>query len=624
MTGDLVIRGGTVVDGTGLPRRRADVVIRGGRVATCRSRRSGHARRIGDDRRRRSDRRSRGRRRPHPLRPAGHLRPAGDDVDLSRCDDGARRQLRLRRGSDADRRSGLRASAVRQGGTDGTDRDGRRRVRLRDAAGVPRQPARPARDQPRLLRRPLERAALGDGRGGFRARGRRTPRSLRCRRWSAPPCAPGRPGLSSSHAPTHLDGDGRPGAVAPVEPRRAAGARRGDGRARAPGSITYLPASAVGGINEVDEDYCIELGERSGLPIIIQGLGGRNKIDAPTATWDRAKQFLDRAAANGTPVYTILIARPPDRPLTIGPENMLYLSVPSWVEMLALPHAERLVALCATPSVEPTCATRSSTTTATRPRARPRPPPLWETVFVQHVRDAANQHLVGRSLAAIGAEHRDRTGRRACSTSPSPRTCRPGSDGTGRPPSGPSAVRVAQVDPRMIIGTSDGGAHLARDDAADWSSWFLRNWVLDRQVWTLEEGIRQITHVPAAILGLSDRGTLEPGRWGDVFMFDPARIDAGRKEFVRDLPGGAGRFQAWPEGVVRHDRQRRPGDRRRDTHREASRPGRFPRLTEARSGPARSADQPLPRRRRSSTNTSSPVIVRSSSASDSITGRSPT
>ncbi|MEZ5382782.1 MAG: amidohydrolase family protein, partial [Microthrixaceae bacterium] len=94
------------------------------------------------------------------------------------------------------------------------------------------------------------------------------------------------------------------------------------------------------------------------------------------------------------------------------------------------------------------------------------------------------------------------------------------------------------------------GAHLARDDAADWSSWFLRNWVLDRQVWSLEEGIRQITHVPAAILGLSDRGTLEPGRWGDVFIFDPERIDAGRKEFVRDLPGGAGRFRAWPEGVV--------------------------------------------------------------------------
>ena len=43
---------------------------------------------------------------------------------------------------------------------------------------------------------------------------------------------------------------------------------------------------------------------------IIQGLGGRNKVDAPTATWDRAVRFLDRASANGTPVYSMLIARP--------------------------------------------------------------------------------------------------------------------------------------------------------------------------------------------------------------------------------------------------------------------------------------------------------------------------
>jgi N-acyl-D-amino-acid deacylase len=77
----------------------------------------------------------------------------------------------------------------------------------------------------------------------------------------------------------------------------------------------------------------------------------------------------------------------------------------------------------------------------------------------------------------------------------------------------------------------------------------LRHWVLDRGVWSLEDGIRQITQFPAALLGFSDRGTLEPGKWADVFIFDPSRIDAGRKEFVRDLPGGAGRFKAWPVGV---------------------------------------------------------------------------
>ena len=111
------------------------------------------------------------------------------------------------------------------------------------------------------------------------------------------------------------------------------------------------------------------------------------------------------------------------------------------------------------------------------------------------------------------------------------------------------AVGVAQRDARMMIGVSDGGAHLARDDGADWSSYFLRSWVLDRHVWTLEEGIRQITQVPAALVGLGDRGVLRPGAPADLMVFDPETIGPWKKEFVHDLPGGVGRFKAWGKGV---------------------------------------------------------------------------
>jgi N-acyl-D-aspartate/D-glutamate deacylase len=112
-----------------------------------------------------------------------------------------------------------------------------------------------------------------------------------------------------------------------------------------------------------------------------------------------------------------------------------------------------------------------------------------------------------------------------------------------------AAVREAQLDTRMVVGVSDGGAHLARDDGADWSSYFLRSWVLDRQVWTLEDGIRQITQVPAALLGLTDRGVLAPGAPADLMVFDPDTIGPWKKEFVHDLPGGVGRFKAWGRGV---------------------------------------------------------------------------
>ena len=111
------------------------------------------------------------------------------------------------------------------------------------------------------------------------------------------------------------------------------------------------------------------------------------------------------------------------------------------------------------------------------------------------------------------------------------------------------AVSHTQTDPRIILGTSDGGAHLAKDDQADWSSYFLGTWVRDRKIWSLEEGIRQITQIPAALLGFPDRGTLRVGGWADMMIFDPDAIGPSRKEFVHDLPGGVGRYKAHGRGV---------------------------------------------------------------------------
>ena len=67
------------------------------------------------------------------------------------------------------------------------------------------------------------------------------------------------------------------------------------------------------------------------------------------------------------------------------------------------------------------------------------------------------------------------------------------------------SVRESMKHPSMLMGVSDGGAHLDRDDGADLSSYFLRHWVLDREEWTLEEGIRQLSQVPAALAGFAGR-----------------------------------------------------------------------------------------------------------------------
>jgi len=110
-------------------------------------------------------------------------------------------------------------------------------------------------------------------------------------------------------------------------------------------------------------------------------------------------------------------------------------------------------------------------------------------------------------------------------------------------------TKKAALHPHMIIGTSDGGAHLGRDDGSGYSSYFLRYWVREWREWELEEAIRQLTQQPAALLGFKDRGMLLPGYAADIFIFDPDSIGRGSKDYVEDFPNGEGRWTTRPEGI---------------------------------------------------------------------------
>ena len=359
--------------------------------------------------------------------------------------------------------------------------------------------------------------------------------------------AAGAAGLSSSAAPSHFDLEDRPVPSRVAARDELVALAEAAGRCGG-GSIAFLPASAIGGLDAEDERYLMRLAAASGLPVIIQGLGGRNKVDAPTATWDAAQAFLDRATEAGTPVYSMLIARPFDRPIVVDESNFHYLAVPAWDHLLKLSHADRIRALH-DPSTRAELRDAVEHYNRDPSQGTTVPPPLWNAVFVDEVTKPEHQPLQGRSIQELADEHGvapadallDLALAEDLATRFRWRT---------ESPEWTAAVGEAQRDPRMLVGTSDGGAHLARDDGADWSSYFLRCWVLDRQVWTLEDGIRQMTQVPAAALGLTDRGVLRPGGWADLMVFDPETIGPWRKEFVHDLPGGVGRFKAWGRGVA--------------------------------------------------------------------------
>jgi N-acyl-D-aspartate/D-glutamate deacylase len=312
------------------------------------------------------------------------------------------------------------------------------------------------------------------------------------------------------------------------------------------GSIAYAPKSSVEGIGPADRDLLIELGARGGVPVITQGLGGRNKVEAPELAWDEAAKFLDRSTANGTPVYCLLMTRGFNGPFTLALGSSRYEGVPLWHELFALPLDERIRRIADPaqraayryavdhPNTDPTLGTTL-------------PPPFWELVYIDEVRSDANGGYVGRSVGEI-ARTEGRHPADVMFDIALPDGLETVFHWNSESPQWREVMRVAQRHPNMILGVSDGGAHLDRDDGAAWSTHFLERWWRAEGLWRLEEAVRLITAVPASVCGIADRGLLAPGWRADVMVFDPDGLRVEDSVLQTDAGTGVPRFRNVPAG----------------------------------------------------------------------------
>ena len=96
--------------------------------------------------------------------------------------------------------------------------------------------------------------------------------------------------------------------------------------------------------------------------------------------------------------------------------------------------------------------------------------------------------------------------------------------------------------PHTVLGLSDAGAHASQLCDACFSTHLLGHWVREKNTLGLEQAVRMLTSRPAEVFGLADRGRLAEGWPADVVIFDEARVAAGPLRRVYDQPGGADRL----------------------------------------------------------------------------------
>ena len=115
----------------------------------------------------------------------------------------------------------------------------------------------------------------------------------------------------------------------------------------------------------------------------------------------------------------------------------------------------------------------------------------------------------------------------------------------------PEAIAWLLPRDNVLFGLADSGAHVSQLCDACFSTDLLGNWVRDRKVMSLERAVHKLTGEPAAVYGMTDRGTVEVGKAADLCVFDPGTIAPGPLRRVRDFPAGGERLTAdSPVGVT--------------------------------------------------------------------------
>jgi N-acyl-D-amino-acid deacylase len=104
--------------------------------------------------------------------------------------------------------------------------------------------------------------------------------------------------------------------------------------------------------------------------------------------------------------------------------------------------------------------------------------------------------------------------------------------------------------PRSVVTFSDSGAHVSQIMDSSIQTHLLSYWVRQKQALTLEQAVRKITFDLAAFWGLTGRGLLREGNIADVVIFDPDKVTPQMPSLAHDLPAGARRLKQKAEGIL--------------------------------------------------------------------------
>ncbi|MHB8328676.1 MAG: N-acyl-D-amino-acid deacylase family protein [Acidimicrobiales bacterium] len=346
-------------------------------------------------------------------------------------------------------------------------------------------------------------------------------------------------GFSTSQAHTHNDGDGQP------VPSRSAGRAELEALCAAvsehPGTtLELIVPGCLNGFSDEEMELMATLSLLANRPANWNVLGVSSLNPAAT---EHQLEASTRAAGRGATVVALTL--PHTMKIRLSFQHGAILDgLPGWRRVFALPAEERMTLLG-----DPAERRRLDEGARSKEAGILGALANWKHLVIEETFSPDNAGCEGRTVGEVAAE-RGREPFDALLDVVIADRLRTGL----RPPIPESEADWelrAEVwkDPRTIVGGSDAGAHLDVMCGAIYSTSMLGEGVRKRGLLSWEEAVRELTDVPARLYGLRHRGRVSEGWWADLVVFDPERIGHGPERTRNDLPGGASRLYAEAEGI---------------------------------------------------------------------------
>jgi N-acyl-D-aspartate/D-glutamate deacylase len=346
-------------------------------------------------------------------------------------------------------------------------------------------------------------------------------------------------GFSTSQAHTHNDGSGHP------VPSRAATRPEFEALCASlaghPGTtLELILPGCLDGFTEDEVELMATLSLLANRPVnwnvlgvsALNPSGCERQLDASTV-----------AAQRGATVVALTL--PHTVKIRLSFEHGAVIDgLPGWGEIFALPIPERMAAL-ADPEVRRRLDAGAHSEEAGILAALAH----WSHLVIDETFSEANVGLSGRTVGSVATERGLEPFDALIEVALADKLR------TGLRPSIPESEADWRLrakvweDPRAVVGGSDAGAHLDMMCGAIYSTSMLGDGVRKRGLLSWESAIHQLTDVPARLYGLKDRGRVEVGWWADLVLLDPERVGQGPEHTRDDLPGGASRLYAEADGI---------------------------------------------------------------------------